>query len=39
VWVLNENYLPGWLDHEAESLAEEKLKIYAAALARYVRQG
>ena len=37
VWVQNENYLPGWLDHEPETLTESDVRRITAVLADYVR--
>lgn len=37
VWVLNEKYLPGWLDHEPEVLSDAEVRRYAAVLADHVR--
>jgi len=37
VWVLNENYLLGWLDHEPARLADSDIHRYATALADHVR--
>ena len=37
VWVLNEKYLPGWLDHEPETLTKSDVRRLAAVLEDYVR--
>lgn len=37
VWVVNEQYLAAWLDHESESLSSRDVEVYSAALASYVR--
>ena len=37
VWVLNENYLLGWLNHEPKSLSETDVRRYASVIADHVR--
>lgn len=37
VWVVNEKYLPGWLDHEPEKLTEHEVQRYTSVLEDYQR--
>jgi hypothetical protein len=37
VWVVNEKYLPGWLDHEPGRLDPSHVRLYATALESLVR--